>query len=86
MKNKKEQVFKIRNFSYNGFMGELLKGITPYTATFIKWTLDPGIGVFQCSDGKKRLIPTFAIVDWCGKFIPKQDMSKGVMFGAASHS
>lgn len=56
------QVFEVQNFSYNGFTSELSKGIASYTATFIEWSKDPGVGVFQCSDGKKRLIPTFALI------------------------
>lgn len=52
---------KVRKFSYNGFMGKVKKGFAPYTVTFIAWTNDPGIGRFACSDGKERLIPSFAV-------------------------
>jgi hypothetical protein len=78
-------VLKIQNFEYNGFFGKLLEGLTPYTATFKEWTSDPGIGIFTCSDGEERLIPTFAIISKMPEDIPKQEKS-GVLFGAACKS
>lgn len=54
-------MFKVRNFVYDGFGGQLREGYAPYTVTLLRWTLDPGVGVFACSDGKERLIPSFAI-------------------------
>lgn len=78
------KTFTVQNFSYNGFCGKLLKGLAPYTAKFTKWTNDPGVGLFKCSDKKDRLIPTFAIIGKCND--PKQDMSKKVIFGAPSSS
>ena len=52
----------VERFRYNGFCGE---GMAPedagYTAKFVRWTIDPGIGIFICSDGKYRLIPTYAV-------------------------
>ncbi len=53
----------VRRFEYNGFCGQLKEGNAPYTAKFVEWTRDPGVAWFMCSDGKKRLIPTFALVD-----------------------
>ena len=53
--------YKVHNFDYNGFSGQLCDGDATYTAVLIEWTLDPGVGRFQCSDGKVRLIPTFAL-------------------------
>jgi hypothetical protein len=54
----KKYAYRVQNFSYNGFCGKLLAGIVIYSALFEKWTRDPGIGLFKCSDDKKRLIPT----------------------------
>lgn len=51
----------IRHFDYDGFGGSLREGYAPYTAVLVRWTLDPGVGLFLCSDGKQRLIPTFAL-------------------------
>ena len=52
---------KVYNFIYNGFCGRLTGGIAPYTAKFSEWTGDPGVMRCACSDGRKRLIPTFAL-------------------------
>lgn len=52
---------QINNFSYNGFCGKELEGKAPYSANFAGWTNDPGIMICDCSDGKKRRIPTFAV-------------------------
>lgn len=82
----RKHLYKVQNFSYNGFMGELLPNMTSYQAKFKEWTNDPGIGVFECSDGKERLIPTFALKELKEYPLPEQDMSKKVMFGAAAHS
>lgn len=60
---------KVKNFTYNGFMGQEKKGYAPYKATFVKWTEDPGIMLMKCSDGKERLVPSFAIPRMKG--IPK---------------
>jgi len=77
--------FEVKNFTYNGFMGQYLPGKAPYTATFVEWTNDPGVAVFQCSDGQERLIPTFAVLgDPSG--LPEQDYTNKVYFGSPSHS
>jgi len=52
---------RVSNFVYDGFGGMLKPGYAPYTATLKEWTLDPGVGLFTCSDGKERLIPSFAV-------------------------
>lgn len=79
---------KVKNFSYNGFMGKLLDGHASYEAKFKSWTNDPGVMVCSCSDGKDRLIPTFALEKDPSEYIPKQKYTgKGkVMFGSPSHS
>jgi len=51
----------MNNFEYNGFFGRELPGHTEYTGRFVKWTGDPGIVLITCSDGKDRIVPTFAI-------------------------
>jgi len=77
--------FEVENFTYNGFGGQHLPGKAPYTATFVEWTNDPGVATFLCSDGKERLIPTFALIgDQSG--LPKQDYTNKVYFGSESHS
>jgi len=80
--------YMIQNFIYNGFYGKSLSGIAPYRAKFKEWTNDPGVAVFECSDSKERLIPTFAIAARGLKKhpLPKQDMSNKVLFGAPAHS
>lgn len=77
--------FVVNNFSYNGIYGYHLPGKAPYTATFIEWTNDPGIGRFQCSDGKERLIPTFAL-EGDRNGLPPQSYKDKVYFGESSHS
>ena len=86
---------KVRNFEYNGFMGRMLKGYAKFkVVSFIKWTTDPGIGKFGCSDGEERLIPTWAFSGPKGEekykeikaLIPEQPKENFVMFGAPSGS
>ena len=74
----------IKNFVYNGFTGKLAKGTAPYKAKFINWTGDPGIARMLCSDGRVRLIPTFALKGG-GFSLPYDDTNKK-MFGVASSS
>lgn len=76
--------FIIRNFSYGGFSGKLLRGFARYKASFINWTGDPGIARMVCSDGIIRLIPTFALKGK-GYSLP-YDSTKKVMFGSQSKS
>jgi hypothetical protein len=79
MNNNTPVTFKVRNFNYNGFYGELKKGFTKYTATFSEWTVDPGVGIFLCSDNTKRSIPTFAI-EGDKSSLPTQEKT-GCLFG-----
>jgi len=76
---------QVQNFSYNGFSGQLKDGLTPYTAEFLKWTDDPGIAKCKCSDGKVRLIPTFALLGFRHADYPKQKKT-GVIFGTPCYS
>lgn len=49
----------VENYSYNGFIVTPIAGFTNYQVkTLIKWTNDPGIGLFKCTDKKARLIPS----------------------------
>jgi len=76
--------FIIRNFSYGGFSGKILKGLAKYKASFLNWTGDPGVARMLCSDGIVRLIPTFALK---GKgFSLPYDTTKKVTFGNPSES
>lgn len=81
----KTGVFTINNYKYNGFMGNTMPGIAPFTAKFVKWSGDPGVAIMDCSDGKQRYIPTFAIL---GDFIipRKEEYNKGILFGHSSNS
>ena len=54
---------RVKNFVYNGFCGQDRPGFAPYQAAFITWTNDPGIIRVACSDGKERLVPSFALPD-----------------------
>lgn len=82
----KDYAYLVQHFSYNGFCGTLLKGIAPYMAKFKKWTRDPGIARFECSDHITRLIPTFALKGLKQHSLPKQDMTNKVIIGPPSHS
>lgn len=72
--------YKVKNFTYNGFFGKTEEGFTEYTAIFKEWTKDPGIAIFSCSDGKERMIPTFAIEEIITEELPKQPKT-GVLCG-----
>jgi hypothetical protein len=76
---------KVKKFKYNGFMGQTLKGYTPYTATFKEWTNDPGIAKCTCSDGKERIIPTFALENFDINNHKIQEKT-GVLFGVPCNS
>jgi len=82
----KKHSYEVDNFEYNGFCGKILKGIAPYEVIFKKWTSDPGVGVFECSDNEERLIPTFAIRKFDMNSLPEQSMNSKVYFGLPSHS
>lgn len=79
----------MRNFNYDGFGGMLREGFAPYTAELVEWTLDPGVGKFQCSDSKVRLIPTFALVpgaEWQRPLDAPPNYSTLYYIGAPSRS
>lgn len=77
--------YAVRNFIYSGFAGRCLRGFAQYRATFVEWTSDPGVGWFDCSDGERRLIPTFALPDFDASQYPAQAKT-GVMFGQGARS
>ena len=78
--------YKVYEFRYNGFFGSHNKNrLMKYTAEFLEWTVDPGITRCKCSDGKERLIPTYALKSF--KYYRHEEQKKtGVLFGAPSHS
>lgn len=85
--------FKVHNFVYGGLFVSMKKGVADYTAEFKEWTKDPGIGLFECSDGKSRLIPSCCLIG--DGVLPEQDNSEvekiveekqGFFIGKASSS
>jgi len=78
-------MYKVHNFTYNGFCGKVEESLTAYEADFIKWTNDPGVGIFKCTDNIQRIIPTFAIVNFDYKLHPTQKKI-GIIFGSSSSS
>ncbi len=76
------------NFEYNGFSGKVLPDSPEYTGKFIRWTSDPGIVLLGCSDGKERLVPTFAIdLSYVSLVLPQPEPgAPKTLFGAASRS
>ena len=77
----------VQNFIYGGFSGQLKPGFADYRAGFINWTRDPGIARMLCSDGKVRLIPTFALKGR-GYSLPEDTTRKEekIIFGRSSKS
>lgn len=71
---------KVKRFTYNGFCGRTIKGYAKYTAEFKEWTEDPGVAICTCSDGKDRLIPTFALEGFNSAAYPKQNMENKFMY------
>ena len=84
--------FRVKQFYYNGFhVGVDNDVFVPYTANFVRWTEDPGIALFSCSDGKKRLIPSCALYTFSDitivEALPEQVYADGpLVFGAAASS
>lgn len=78
MSHNKTYPHVVKNFEYNGFTGQMMKGIAPYRAKFVNWTGDPGIARMLCSDGRVRLIPTFALKG--GEFSLPYDNTNKKMF------
>jgi hypothetical protein len=64
--------FGVRNFEYDGLFLSLHGGEASYRADFLGWTEDPGIGRFQCSDGKIRLIPSICLMGLGYRLLPPQ--------------
>ena len=88
-------MLRVNSFGYNGVFVSLESDkCMLYTAKFVRWTDDPGIGLFECSDGKNRLIPSCALIEPEGKsrkelmdMLPKQTYEEGkVMFGTPNSS
>ena len=82
--NYKNKWFKVKNFTYNGFYGKERPGFTYYRARFNSWTRDPGVAKWDCSDGKARTIPTFAIDGIIYKKLPKQTYPNGIAYFGSS--
>jgi hypothetical protein len=57
-------MYQVYHFAYSGIAAQVKPEFTTYTATFSKWTSDPGIAEFNCSDNRTRLIPVCAIKDF----------------------
>ena len=76
------------NFEYNGFSGKELPESPGYTGRFVKWTDDPGIVLLSCSDGKERLVPTYAIdLPYFSLAAPQpKPRTQTTLFGVASRS
>ena len=85
-------ISQVQNFTYNGFFVQFRKGFAKYTVKeFIKWTLDPGIGLFMCSDKQERLIPSCCLDTEYRKTLPEEPKLNpfagiGVLFGEPSKS
>jgi hypothetical protein len=67
---------RVQNFIYDGLFVRVRDGIADYTAEFKEWTKDPGIGKFECSDGKSRLIPSCCLKGREKNKLPEQDNSE----------
>lgn len=81
-----ERFYEIEEFTYNGFYGDSNpEVIMPYQAKFKEWTQDPGIAIFECTDGEERYIPTFAVVGFRLEHVDSQEKS-GMMFGLSCSS
>jgi hypothetical protein len=65
-------MYNVLNFSYDGIFVRPKAGLATYTAEFVKWTDDPGIAIFKCSDGKDRKLPACQIQDFDIKRHPEQ--------------
>lgn len=78
-------MYKVKNFSYNGFFVSFAGGEASYTAEFSEWTKDPGVARCKCSDGRMRLIPTCALIGVMHNDLPEQEKT-GMLFGTPSKS
>lgn len=89
--DKREGKDKIRvmSFTYDGFGGQKTGGFATFTGEFIRYTNDPGIGLYKCSDGKERLIPGWAVeghLPPMPNYKKMQKQGKMLTFGYASSS
>lgn len=78
-------MYKVHNFTYNGFCGKVEESLAAYEADFIKWTNDSGVAIFNCTDNIQRIIPTFAIIGFNSKLHPIQKKTS-IIFGSSSSS
>lgn len=83
--------YEVCYFEYNGFMGRSDKSKRmPYNARFKRWSGDPGIALMECSDGKARHIPTYAMkhsfVTLPNDMTRVESNGEPVFFGPASKS
>lgn len=83
---------RVKNFSYNGFMGQLHDGYADWEIkSFVKWTNDPGIVEVIDTNDKTRLVPTFALEKDFIETLPEAPKlapfeGKGDLFGKACKS
>ena len=71
----------VKNFLYDGLVVKQRSGFASYTAQFKKWTDDPGVAIFICSDGKERHIPFCQIEGFKEKDYPKQNYKSATELG-----
>lgn len=82
----KNDFYKVRNFKYNGFYGELLPGYANYTISNPIKTSDPGIYKCVASNGETKYIPSYAIEGIEITYRPKETLDRPLLFGVASNS
>jgi len=52
-------MYSVEDYRYNGYTVTPISGFKSFQVKkLLKWTNDPGIGLFLCSDKKVRLIPS----------------------------
>lgn len=85
-------IYHVENFVYDGFQVISPPGFAAWTVTnFQKWTNDAGIGLFMCSDGIIRPIPTCCLNPMYYHSLPEEPNLRplegvGVLFGTPSQS
>lgn len=72
-------MYPVKKVTYNGFGAQTLGGYENWQARFVGHTPDPGTAIYECTDGRSRLLPTF---------VTKEALSPapatGVLFGLPS--
>ena len=68
--------YTVFNFDYNGLSGRKTGGNASYTAKINSWTTDPGILSCNCTDGKQRRIPGWALDGFVVKDMPPQNLKE----------